>query len=125
MEHRTNRRFEVNTACKIEGVLTGPFAGTVENISRGGVYLRLAGNSRTRVLPVVGEVVIVDILLPVSKMYGQQSLRCSGTVVRVSNDRKSVPRLAISVDQMQFARAFRSLTVVKQRGSGRNCGVKQ
>ncbi len=115
MDQRTNRRFEVSTACKIEGILTGPFGGMVENISRGGLCLRLAGNCRTRVLPVIGEVLTVDILLPINKIYGQKSLRCSGTVVRVSNDRRSVPRLAVSVDQMQFARAFRSLTVVGRR----------
>jgi hypothetical protein len=109
MEHRSFPRFEVSIPCKIEGVLTGQFAGNIENISRSGLYLHLT-NSKCRLLPVVGEVLTVDIPMPASRVYGQKYLRCSGTVVRVSNSRRSSPTLAISVDQMHFARVFRSVS---------------
>lgn len=110
MEHRSSPRFEVSIPCKVEGVITGQFAGTIENISRTGLFLHLIG-SACRLLPVVGEVVTVDISLPANRVYGQKYLRCSGTVVRVSSSRRIAPTLAISVDQMQFGRVFRSLSL--------------
>jgi hypothetical protein len=119
MERRASPRVVVTIPCRVEGVITGPFSGTIENISRSGLLVRLVGNSESRLLPVVGEVVTVYISLPINKVYGQKYLRCSGTVVRVSNSKRSVPTLAISVDQMQFERVFRSLKLVKSDTASR------
>jgi hypothetical protein len=118
MEHRSSPRFEVSIPCTVEGVITGQFTGRIENISRSGLFLHLIG-SNCRLLPVVGEVLTVDISLPANRVYGQKVLRCSGTVVRVSNSRRSTPALGISVDQMEFGQVFRSLSLVKSDGATR------
>jgi hypothetical protein len=119
MEHRSSPRFEVSIPCTLDGVITGQFSGTIENISRSGLFLHLLG-SNCRLLPVVGEVLTVDISLPANQVYGQKVLRCSGTVVRVSNSRRSTPSVAISVDQMQFGRVFRRLSLDQDAGSARS-----
>jgi hypothetical protein len=118
MEHRSSPRFEVSIPCTVEGTITGQFAGTIENISRSGLFLHLNG-SNCRLLPLVGEVLTVDISLPVNEVYGQKVLRCSGTVVRVANSRRTTPSLGISVDQMQFGRVFRSLNLVNRDSAAR------
>ena len=109
--------------CKVEGVITGQFAGIIQNISRSGLFLHLVGSS-CRLLPVVGEVLTVDISLPPNRAYGPKYLRCSGAVVRVSNSRTSAPALAISVDQMQFGRVFRSLNLEKSDSGARRLHSK-
>ena len=53
-------------------------------------------------LPAVGEILTVDIELPANLRFGQKYLRCRGSVVRVFNSRQSLPRVALSVTQMEF-----------------------
>jgi hypothetical protein len=72
----------------------------MENISRNGLLFQINGNSKNG-LPAVGDYVSVDVLLPPRRSFGQKSLRCRGSIVRVSPTRDGA-RIALAVQHMMF-----------------------
>lgn len=102
-EQRGDPRFAITTRCRLMGTITGECHGVTENVSRRGLLVQVTDTGPMAVLPGIGELLTVDIELPANVMYGQKLLRCRGTVVRVSNAAKALPRIALSIDQMEFS----------------------
>ena len=107
MEQRSYPRFEVSAVCHLNGLGHGPSQGVTENISRGGVLLRLESRHMPIALPRIGDVVTVDVKLPANRHFGQKYLRCRGAVVRIASARRSPARIALSVSQMEFSNSLR------------------
>ena len=77
-----------------------------ENISRSGVLVAWCGGDDGRLpVPVVGQIITVEIELPAHHGFGQKCIHCQGTVTRVVNDETDGPRVALRVNYMDF-RAF-------------------
>ena len=107
MEQRSYPRFDVNAVCYLCGLGHALSQGVTENISRGGLLLRLESRHAPIALPRIGDVVTVDVELPANHNFGQKYLRCRGSVVRIASARQSPARIALSVSQMEFANSLR------------------
>jgi hypothetical protein len=117
MEQRSYPRFEVSAVCHLCGLGCDSSQGVTENLSRGGLLLRLESRHMPIALPRIGDVVTVDVELPTNRHFGQKYLRCRGTVVRVASARRSPARIALSVSQMEFSNSLRK-AAGKAAGAG-------
>jgi hypothetical protein len=52
-------------------------------------------------LPRLGEVLILDVLLP-QREHGERTLRCRARVVRICSGSDGAPQVAFSIDRMDF-----------------------
>ena len=104
---------EVKARCHIIGRDMEVYEAVSENISRYGALLRvLPGEANGRV-PMVGEVVMVDLALPRNVLFGQRYLRCHGTVVRAA-----APSIAVRIMQMEFRTAPPAAVELRTRRVG-------
>ena len=76
--------------------------GVTENISRNGMLIVCDGLQPPSEMPRVGEAVVIEIELPVNHNFVQKCMHCQATVVRVSGGSGEAPRIALSINQMQF-----------------------
>jgi hypothetical protein len=75
----------------------------IENISRTGILVAWRGEDAAAVpLPMVGQVVTVEIELPANHGFGQKCIHCQGTVTRTSVADEGYPRVALEVTYMDF-----------------------
>ena len=56
-----------------------------ENISRNGLLVAWRGQDGAPPLPGFGQIVTIEIELPVSHGFGQKCIHCQGTVTRISD----------------------------------------
>lgn len=91
---------EVKARCHIVGGDMEVYSAMSENISRCGALLRILPGEGNGRLPMVGEIVIVDVALPRNVLFGQRYLRCHGTVVRAA-----AQTVAVRIGQMDFRTA--------------------
>lgn len=75
-----------------------------ENISRSGLLVAWRGEGSALPLPSVGQIITIEVELPVHHGFGQKCIHCQGTVVRINQDPEA-PRVALRVNYMDF-RAF-------------------
>ena len=75
-----------------------------ENISRSGLLVAWRGEGSALPLPAAGQIITIDIELPVHHGFGQKCIHCQGTVIRILQDAEN-PRVALRVNYMDF-RAF-------------------
>lgn len=96
-DRRQYERIELNVPCRVSAAGIGISASNavMENISRNGLLFKINGSSKNG-MPVVGDYLAVDILLPERRTFGKKSLRCRGSVVRVSTT-NSDARIAVAV----------------------------
>jgi hypothetical protein len=73
-----------------------------ENISRSGLLIAWRGEAGPLPLPVVGQIVTVEIELPANHGFGQKCIHCQGAVARVSDTGDEFPRIALRVNYMDF-----------------------
>jgi len=73
-----------------------------ENISRSGILVAWRGESGAVPMPMVGQVVTVEIELPANHGFGQKCIHCQGTVTRTSSADGGYPRVALQVGYMDF-----------------------
>jgi hypothetical protein len=73
-----------------------------ENISRGGVLVAWQGENGPLEPPEPGQIIALDIELPANHGFGQKCIHCEGTVSRVSTPEGGFPRVALTVDYMDF-----------------------
>jgi len=105
INRRETPRIDVKLNCHVSSprVWSDGFVGVTENISRSGLSLlwngKPSGNSR---LPRVGDLITMDIELPVHHDFPTKCIHCQGTVVRVSVTENQAPRVALSVNYMKF-----------------------
>jgi hypothetical protein len=75
-----------------------------ENISRSGLLVAWRGEGSALPMPVVGQILTIEVELPANHGFGQKCIHCQGTVTRISQDPEN-PRVAMRVNYMDF-RAF-------------------
>lgn len=105
-----NRRESPRVDIKLPCHVTSPAvwlrsATSIENISRSGLLIAW-GPVEGVSLPRVGQILTVEIALPAHHGFGQKCMHCQGSVVRVTDPGNDTPRVALSVNYMDF----RSLT---------------
>jgi hypothetical protein len=82
--------------------LWGSGAMYTENISRSGLLIAWRGESEPLPLPMVGQIVTVEIELPANHGFGQKCIHCQGAVSRVSDSGGEFPLIALRVNYMDF-----------------------
>jgi hypothetical protein len=103
-----NRRESPRIDIKLRCHVTSPALWTrsamhTENISRSGILVAWRGEGETAVpVPLVGEVVTVEIELPANHGFGQKCIHCQGMVTRTSTGDGGYPRVALQVNYMDF-----------------------
>jgi c-di-GMP-binding flagellar brake protein YcgR len=108
INRRETPRIDVKLKCHISSpqVWSGGTVAVTENISRGGILLHWNGQEDGSRLPRLGDLIILDIELPLS-LPGSQSFQAKcihtqGTVVRVEDVRDKATKVALSVNYMKF-----------------------
>ena len=101
IDWRRGRRFSVRLSCRVCPASTGrvEFAGTVINISRSGILVRLDSAQISGVLR-FDDVVRVVVDLPRHPLFSPRCLECSATVVRIVAA-KAQTQVAFEIGQMQ------------------------
>lgn len=75
-----------------------------ENISRSGLLVEWRGEGSTLPMPMIGQILTIEVELPANHGFGQKCIHCQGTITRISSDPDN-PRVALRVNYMDF-RAF-------------------
>jgi hypothetical protein len=104
INRRETPRIDVKLKCHVSSprVWSNGFVGVTENISRTGLLLIWNGKQVGSRLPRVGDLISMDIELPVHHDFPTKCIHCQGTVVRVSVTGDEEPRVALSVNYMKF-----------------------
>jgi len=76
----------------------------IENISRSGLLVAWKGEGPSLPMPVIGQILTIEVELPANHGFGQKCIHCQGTVTRTYQDQEN-PRVAMRVNYMDF-RAF-------------------
>src|ERR1041385_4002607 len=86
INRRETPRIDVKLKCHVSSprVWSNGFVGVTENISRSGLLLLWNGKQNGSRLPRVGDLITMDIELPVHHDFPTKCIHCQGTVVRVS-----------------------------------------
>lgn len=105
INQRQSPRIEIRLQCRVSSPgMRGTSGMCTENISRSGILV--VWNAGAEVgLPVVGQLLTVEIELPANHGFGRKCIHCQGVVVRVSRPEGQLPRVALSISYMKF-RAF-------------------
>jgi hypothetical protein len=72
-----------------------------ENISRSGLRIAWRGDTVPIPTPMVGQIITIEVELPVNHGFGQKCIHCQGTVTRVSRE-GDCPQVALRVNYMDF-----------------------
>jgi hypothetical protein len=104
INRRESPRIDIKLRCHVTSpALWMRSAMYTENISRGGILVAWRGEEPATVpVPVVGQVVTVEIELPANHGFGQKCIHCQGTVTRTWNGDGGYPRVALQVNYMDF-----------------------
>ena len=73
-----------------------------ENISRNGMLVAWRGESAALPAPAVGQIITVDVELPVNHGFDQKCIHVQGTVTRVTDSGQGFPYVAMNVNYMDF-----------------------
>jgi hypothetical protein len=104
INRRENPRLDIQLRCYVTSpALWMRSAMYTENISRTGILVAWRGEDGAVVpMPMVGQVVTVEIELPANHGFGQKCIHCQGTVTRTSPADAGYPRVALEVNYMDF-----------------------
>ena len=104
INRRENPRIDIKLRCYVTS--PAPWirsAMHTENISRTGILVAWGGEDAAAVpMPMVGQVVTVEIELPAHHGFGQKCIHCQGTVTRTLSADGGCPRVALEVNYMDF-----------------------
>ena len=105
INRRESPRIEIKLRCHVTSpALWMRSAMFTENISRSGLLVAWKGEGSALPMPVVGQILTIEVELPANHGFGQKCIHCQGTVTRILQDAES-PRVAMRVNYMDF-RAF-------------------
>lgn len=76
------------------------YVGVTENISRVGILI--LWDRELADPPRVGELVTVDLELPVNHTFGRKCMHCEATAMRISTAENGPARVALNIDRMEF-----------------------
>jgi hypothetical protein len=101
---RESPRIDIQLRCYVTSpALWMRSAMHTENISRTGILVAWRAEDAAAVpVPVVGQVLTVEIELPANHGFGQKCIHCQGTVTRTSDEEGGYPRVALEVTYMDF-----------------------
>ena len=103
INRRESPRIDIQLRCYVTSpALWMRSAMHTENISRTGILVAWRGEGGAVPMPVVGQVVTVEIELPANHGFGQKCIHCQGTVTRTSPGEGGHPRVALQVSYMDF-----------------------
>jgi hypothetical protein len=103
INRRESPRLDIRLRCQVMAPAAwGMGAMQTENISRGGVLIAWRGDSAPTPLPVIGQMLTVEIELPASHDFGRKCIHCEGSVARIAGVDAECPRVAIRVNYMDF-----------------------
>jgi hypothetical protein len=104
INRRESPRIDIQLRCYVTSpALWMRSAMHTENISRAGVLVAWRGEDAATVpVPMVGQVVTVEIELPANHGFGQKCIHCQGTVTRAWCAEGGYPRVALQVSYMDF-----------------------
>ncbi len=103
INRRQNPRMDIQLRCHVTSpALWMRSAMYTENISRSGILIAWRGEGAPLPVPVLGQLVTVEIELPASHGFGQKCIHCQGTVTRIAEADGECPRVALSVNYMDF-----------------------
>ena len=123
INRRETPRIDVKLKCHVSSprAWSNGFVGVTENISRSGLLLLWDSRQVGSRLPRVGDLISMDIELPVHHDFPTKCIHCQGAVVRVSVTENEEPRVALSVNYMKFrdygGRVAKVLDVEAELGS--------
>jgi hypothetical protein len=103
INRRESPRIEIKLRCHV----TSPALWTrgamfTENISRSGLLVAWRGEGAPIPLPSMGQILTVEVELPANHGFGQKCIHCQGVVTRISDGGHDYPRIALSVNYMDF-----------------------
>ena len=105
INRRESPRIDIKLRCHVTSpALWVRSALYTENISRSGLLVAWRGEGSALPLPSSGQIITIEIELPVHHGFGQKCIHCQGTVIRIMQDPEG-PRVALRVNYMDF-RAF-------------------
>jgi hypothetical protein len=105
INRRESPRIEIKLRCHVTSpALWMRSAMFTENISRSGLLVEWRGEGSALPMPMIGQILTIEVELPANHGFGQKCIHCQGTVTRISNDPEN-PRVALRVNYMDF-RAF-------------------
>ena len=102
INQRQSPRIDIHLKCHVSA--PGQcFRGSMvtENISRSGILL-VWKTDYPAPMPEVGQLLTVEIELPLHHSFGRKCMHCQAEVVRVSALDDGAPRVALSVNYMKF-----------------------
>jgi hypothetical protein len=101
---RESPRIDIQLRCYVTSpALWMRSAMHTENISRTGILVAWRAEDAAAVpVPVVGQVLTVEIELPANHGFGRKCIHCQGTVTRTSCADGGYPRVALQVSYMDF-----------------------
>lgn len=103
INRRDSPRMEIKLRCHVTSPQLGiESAMNTENISRNGVLIAWRGKEDALPAPVPGQILTIDIELPVQHRFGRKCIHCQGTIVRVAGADPAVPLVALRVNYMDF-----------------------
>jgi len=74
----------------------------IENISRSGLLLAWRNDTGPVALPIVGQIVTVEVELPANHGFGPKCIHCQGAVARLALEDRDRPRVAVRLNYMDF-----------------------
>jgi hypothetical protein len=105
INRRESPRIEIKLRCHVTfPALWMRTAMFTENMSRSGLLVAWRGEGSALPLPVVGQILTIEVELPANHGFGQKCIHCQGAVTRIASDTEN-PHVALRVNYMDF-RAF-------------------
>ena len=106
INRRESPRIDIRLRCHVTSPALWPAdAAYTENISRTGILISWMPSGPRVVMPRLGQIMTVEIELPANHGFGKKCIHLQGSVVRISDPETELPRVALSVNYMDF-RAF-------------------
>jgi hypothetical protein len=103
INRRESARIDIKLRCHVTSpALYTRSAMATENISRSGLLVAWGGDAGPLSLPAIGQILTVEVELPANHGFGQKCIHCQGIVTRISDRGDDCPRVALSVNYMDF-----------------------
>jgi hypothetical protein len=102
INRRESARIEIKLRCHVTSPAVWMNSSMcTENISRSGLMISWRGDTAPIPTPMVGQIITIEVELPVNHGFGQKCIHCQGTVTRVSHE-SDCPQVALRVNYMDF-----------------------
>lgn len=105
MEQRSHERMQVPLECRVTAIdkRQPDSVRVVENISRSGILIRWTNAGQCPELPALGDLIGVEMVLPVKHSFDPRTWYCSGEVVRITNPEPGAePTVAVKINSTKI-----------------------